>query len=118
MNQNELVFILGNEESIKCGYCGEVIEDDYVKGEYNIYCSPDCRTAGRMWCWTCMLLIMLPYCVLFWMSLDYNLEILPFVLILLLMILYIAFLVVQGIRIRWKISHTPKYDEFEGQYLE
>jgi len=113
MNQNELVFILGTEKSLKCGYCGEIIEDDYVKSEFNIYCSSDCRTAGRMWCWICLLLIMLPYSVIFSASLEYNLEYLPFLLLLLLITLYFTFLVIQGIRIRWRISMKRKSDAVE-----
>jgi hypothetical protein len=107
------VFILESEESAKCGYCGEVIEDGYVKGDFNIYCSTDCRTAGRMWCWVCMLLIMLPYCVMFWFSYDNNIEILPFLITLQLMMFYIAFLAVQGFRTRRRISRRPKSDEIE-----
>ena len=113
---NDLVFILATEESLECGYCGEAIEDGYLRGDFNIYCSADCRIAGRTWCWICMLLIIFPYFLMFWLSYDYTIEILPYLFVLSLITLYIAFLAVQGFRTRRRISRKKKSDKVE--YVE
>ncbi|MGY5860646.1 MAG: hypothetical protein RTU63_14855 [Candidatus Thorarchaeota archaeon] len=99
------------KEKSYCAYCDEPIGDDWVRGEGLFYCSEECRYAGRVWFWIIMLLIIVPFSVIFWMSLDYNLEILPYLVILLLLIFFIAREVFHGIRARRRISQKRRFQE-------
>lgn len=110
MRENDIVFALGKQRS-ECAYCGKIAGDNWVKGEGNLYCSTDCRHAGRFWSWVCMLLLIVPMSMVLWSSYSYNPEILPILVILLLMILYIISLAIQGIKVRWRISRQKKYQE-------
>ena len=113
MNDTKVVFVMEREPPVKCDSCGETLGDDWVHGELGVYCSSDCRTAGRMWCWLSLLLIVTPYYVLFWTGYDGSLEILSFLIILSLFAFYFAFLAIQGIRIRRRISRKQEPNEIE-----
>ena len=113
LSESEVVFTMGRETPAKCAYCSEPLGDEHVQGELGVYCSSDCRTAGRMWCWLSLLLIITPYYVLFWTGYDGRLDIFTILVILLLLMFYFAFLVIQGIRIRRRISRDRKPDEIE-----
>jgi len=57
---------MGRKFHARCDYCGSTEGDDWKKGEYKLYCSPDCQRAAGIPAWSCLLVVFMSLALYGW----------------------------------------------------
>lgn len=66
MSNNETVIVVGKKYHARCDYCGSTEGTDWKKAEFKIYCSSDCKRAGDIPVWLCVLIVFSSFAVSAW----------------------------------------------------
>lgn len=96
--------VLSNKHHAKCDYCGSTEGTDWIKGEFKLYCSSDCKRAADIPAWSCAMLVFSSLTVTAWtqFGLTNGFSII-FVCGSITVLLLIA--VIRGIQARERVAH-------------